>query len=73
MKLPSELSPVITREYGVGGAPVYTVTLTFNNEEHAYYCYDLSDSAGLNIILKAMADGYDIAWDDVELTEEPNE
>ena len=62
MKLPADLNPIITQRLLAGGTPVWDVTLTFNETEHTYTVAELSDFTSVQILLKAMDDGYGETW-----------
>lgn len=75
MKLPADLNPVITERMLAGGTPVWDVTLTFNETEHVYTVTELSDFTSVQVLLKAMDDGYGETWkavaDDTPPTPQP--
>lgn len=62
MKLPSELNPRVETRLLAGGTPVYDITLNFNGEDHVYTVAELSDFSTINVMLKAMDDGYGEDW-----------
>lgn len=53
------------------GSPLYYVTLTFNGEDHTYTTPELSNFAAINILLRAVEDGYGMTWEEAPVEPAP--
>lgn len=62
MKLPADLNPIVTERMLAGGTPVWDITVTFNGSDHVYTVAELSDLTSVQVLLKAMDDGYGETW-----------
>ena len=65
MKLPAELNPRVEQRMLSGGTPVFDIVLDINGEDHTYTVTELSDYATINVLLKAMDDGWGETWENV--------
>lgn len=71
MKLPADLNPRVESRLLPQGTPVWDVTLTFNETDHTYTFTEMTEYTSVQILLKAIDDGYGQAWEAIDIPETP--
>lgn len=65
MRLPAELNAKVSERLLAAGTPVFDITVTFNGKDHVYTVAEISNYAAIDILLKAMEDGWGNSWKEV--------